>query len=108
MSTEDPIRKIPMAELTAEYPNVVDRFIAAVKLRRRYQDQKSKWGHAFDDKNTPNDWVSFIANYAVKGCTFRVTADEFREAMVDVAAIALAAVEALERRSNTLARRHYD
>jgi hypothetical protein len=108
MTQEQPIRKIPMAELAAEHPDVVDRFVAAVKLRRAYQDQKAKWGHAFDDRNTPNDWVSFIVNYAVKGCTFRVTVAEFQEAMVDVAAIALAAVEAVERRGNTLAKRHYD
>ena len=73
---------------------------------RTYQDQK--WGHVADDTlNTPWMWASYIANYATKWMagTFlplgKNTTDAFRTAMIKVAALAVAAVESVDRQRET-------
>lgn len=69
---------------------------------------QTAWDYTFDDKNTPNDWAAFIAIYvgrAVNTSNTDITA-EFRKNMVKVAALALAAVEAVDRVGTP--RRHYD
>jgi hypothetical protein len=77
---------------------------AEVNEKRLYQE--AKWGNRADDtKNTPNDWVSYIANHSTKwfpgGFTpyCEETVQEFRAAMVDVAALAVAAIESLDRQT---------
>lgn len=73
-----------------------------VKFEREYQD--AKWGNTTDDtKNLPNDWVSYIAKYATNwfGGMFPPyntdIVDTFRSSMIKVAAIAIAAVESIDR-----------
>lgn len=72
---------------------------------REYQD--GKWGTEFDDKNTANDWVSYLTRYAAKAAEFELTPEAFEIAMVKVASIAVAAIEA-SRRNGGPALRHYD
>lgn len=73
---------------------------------REYQDKK--WGTGFDDKNTPNDWVTYITQYASsRGGALKLNKDEFKHAMVKVASLAIAAIEATERNGG-LVKRHYD
>ena len=38
-----------------------------IDAEREYQ---SKWPSEFDDKNTPNDWIAYIAIYLGKAVTF--------------------------------------
>ncbi len=73
------------------------------------------WSFEFDDKNTMSDWVSFINIYlgraidtaaSAKPAAERVAA--FRKNMVKVAALAVAAVEAVDRNGEKFAVRHYD
>lgn len=64
-------------------------------------------GTEFDDKNTANDWVSYLTRYAAKAAEFELTKDQFQAAMVKVAAIAVAAIESSDR-NDGLPPRHYD
>lgn len=73
-----------------------------IKSERDYQDKK--WGHTADDTlNTPWMWAAYIARYAtnwMKGTFLPIgtsATEDFRESMVKVAAIAVAAVESLDR-----------
>ena len=68
----------------------------------KYQD--AKWGHEVDDtKNKPTDWVTYICHYAARWFdnTFPpyrpITVDDFREDMIKTAALAISAVESLDR-----------
>lgn len=74
--------------------------LAEIETEREYQDQK--WGHAFDDENTPHEWVAYIAHYAARhlaGNPAGVDVDKFRLDMVKVAALAVAAIEAVDRKA---------
>lgn len=72
-----------------------------IQAERAYQDKK--WGHEIDDtKNTPWTWSSYIGQYSTKWMvgTFPPLSkfvDDFRSKMIKVAAIAVAAVESIDR-----------
>ena len=73
-----------------------------IKTERDYQD--GKWGHVADDTlNTPWMWSAYISGYATKWMagTFlpldRSVTDDFRRMMIKVAALAVAAVESVDR-----------
>lgn len=72
----------------------------AITAEREYQ---KKWGNEFDDKNTPNDWVAYIAAYLGKAVTLPWNREQFRIAILKVAALAVAILERSE-----YAPRHYD
>jgi hypothetical protein len=67
---------------------------------RQYQ---SKWPAEFDDANTPNDWVAYIAMHLGKAVTMPWNRETFRKSMVKVAALAVCALE-----REHYAPRHYD
>lgn len=69
--------------------------------------QQGKWGNAFDDQNTINDWTTYICRYASNAAFEAKTAGERRTQLIKVAALACAAVETIDRIGDT-ARRHYD
>ena len=76
-----------------------------IKQERDYQD--GKWGTAFDDKNTVNDWTAYIAQRTGQSSAIGATKEEQRKQMLKAAAIAVAALEAFDR-NNGFAPRHYD
>lgn len=76
-----------------------------LKAERDYQD--GKWGHAFDDKNTLNDWMQYINIHGAKAAAMGVSKEEQRKQMVKVTALGIAALEAFDR-NNGFAPRHYD
>lgn len=82
-----------------------DGIYAAIDVERDYQDDR--WGTAFDDLNTSNDWCSYICRYATNAASFNASPAHFREQMVKVAALAVAAIEATDRNMG-LPKRHYD
>lgn len=70
--------------------------------------QISRWGTEADrDKNTPNDWVSYIANYATKwqpgeyAPYDRKALKRFRENMIKVATLACSAAVETDRILNS-------
>ena len=65
------------------------------------EKQVAKWGNEFDDANTSQDWAAFIMHYLAVGQTTRLGAAPgrpFRESMVKVATLAIAAIEAHDRK----------
>lgn len=78
-----------------------------VKAERKYQDEK--WGTAFDDKNTLNDWAAYIGIYLGKATDMGNSAfpDIQRKYMLKVATLAVAAVETFDRNEG-FPPRHYD
>jgi len=62
-------------------------------------------GHEFDDKNTPNDWVTFVVRYVSRSAEFPI--NERRTNMLKAAAICVAALEAFDRAQGTVPR-HYE
>ncbi len=77
------------------------------EIRAERQHQRQLWGDGFDDKNTSNDWLAYITGYAAQGFRLNSSPTEFRKAMIKVATLAVAAVEAVDRNGGT-APRHYD
>lgn len=78
-----------------------EKVFELIRIERRYQD--GLWGKDFDDKNTPNDWVAYIAHYLGKAVLFPFNKDKFRNALIKVAALAVAILE-----REDYASRHYD
>lgn len=76
--------------------------------------QEGLWGNEADDVlNTPWMWASFIGFYATKWMNgfhpfSRDKTDEFRKCMVKVAAIAVAAVQSIDRQRAENGRTFYE
>lgn len=73
-----------------------------IKEEREYQDKR--WGHHADDThNKPTDYVAYIAHYSTRWFPggwapySAKTVEEFRTSMVKTAAIAVAAIESIDR-----------
>ena len=84
-----------------------------IDTERKRQDDL--WGHEFNDKNTPNDWVTFIVRYLsiaaddrpLKREGGRGYAIHYRLNLIKAATIVVAALEAYDRQQGTV-RRHYE
>ena len=79
-----------------------DTILKEVNSEREYQEQK--WGNSTDDKmNSPLDYVGYIANLSTRWFPggfppySEATLRHYRQAMIKTAALAIAAVEQLER-----------
>ncbi len=73
-----------------------NKIFEEILWERKRQDEQ--WGGARnDEKNSRNDWVSYIV-YQLGKSTYG--GEKFREAMVKVAALALAAIESYDRAKN--------
>ena len=81
-----------------------------IDTERKRQDEL--WGHEFDNKNTPNDWVTFVTRYLSKAADDRAVKredfeKEYRLNMLKAATIVIAALETYDRQQGTV-RRHYE
>ena len=76
-----------------------------IRAEREYQN--GEWGTEFDDKNTLNDWVTYIANYASQAAGMETPPEDQRKNMLKVATLAVAAVESFNR-NGQFAPRHYE
>jgi hypothetical protein len=81
------------------------RIFEEIYVEREYQD--GKWGKEFDDKNTLNDWLTYIGIYGSYAAKMRISKEEQRNNMLKVAALAVAALETFDR-NDGFAPRHYD
>lgn len=83
----------------------LDKVLDEIREERVYQD--GKWGTDFDDHNTLNDWVTYIAMYCGRAANIGATPNLQRESMRKVATLAVAACECFDRNSG-FAPRHYE
>jgi hypothetical protein len=79
-------------------------------IREERARQDLIWGGImFDEKNTPNDWVTYITHYAARAAMkCPIDYENFRKDMIKVAALAVAAIETMDSLGGKLAKRHYD
>ena len=77
----------------------------SIETERAYQDKR--WGNAFDDKNTLNDWVTYINHYLADASKMPVPVETQRKNLLKAATLCIAALETLDR-NGTFAPRHYD
>tara|TARA_R110002094_G_scaffold214058_2_gene184537 strand:- start:617 stop:883 length:267 start_codon:yes stop_codon:yes gene_type:complete len=79
------------------------------EIRTERKRQHKLWGDRFDDENTSNDWLAYITMYGSEGAgvTDSGRPKDFRDAMMKVATLAVAAIEAIDRNGGTPLR-HYD
>src|SRR5687768_9964851 len=78
------------------------------EIEAKRDRQNAKYGGVeHDDMHTPNDWIVLLARYSSKGAAYpackdvsQLTSDDivnFRDAMIDVIALGVAAVEYADR-----------
>jgi hypothetical protein len=63
--------------------------------------QLSRWGSADDDKWTLGEWAALLSHYATRravGDLHSINMAEFRADVVKVGALALACIEAIDRK----------
>lgn len=78
--------------------------MAAADVARERAHQLAKWGGpAHDDSHTEDDWQRFIADRIDIG-TGIVLDEPYRHRLVEVAALAIAALESFDRKSAELAK----
>ena len=73
-----------------------------IKAERDYQ--KKRWGNDTDDTvNTPNDFMAYISHYGTRWFAGgfapypKSVVDNYRKHMIKVAALAIGAIESLDR-----------
>lgn len=74
------------------------------EISKELDYQERRWGHVTDDTlNSPNDWAAYIAHHSTRWFNGGFppypedTVRSFRSQMVKVAALAVAAIESLDR-----------
>ena len=89
-----------MKEMTAQERDQMEHarrkgsVLSEVSLERHRQDQE--WGGPqHDDQHTPDDWVPMMKKFLAR--TFTFNKEVFRRSMIQIAALAVAAVEWLDR-----------
>lgn len=66
-------------------------------VRRERALQDKQWGGPeHDDEHLPDDWMEFIETQVAK---YRADQSQFRERFVKIAALAVAAIESLDRQT---------
>lgn len=76
-----------------------------IRAERKYQDEN--WGTEFDDRNTLNDWSTYVNIYMAQASAMTATPKEQRENMLKAATLLVAAIETFDR-NGTFAPRHYE
>ena len=68
-----------------------------ITAERKHQDKK--WGGpTHDDHHTSHDWVAYITRHLGRTVTWPLDKEAFRYQMVRVAALAVAAIEWVDRK----------
>ena len=76
-------------------------------ISRERDRQEGMWGVAFDDKNTINDWVTYITAYASSAAMGNLNPRESRKKILQAVTIGVAALERFDA-NGFLPPRHYD
>lgn len=76
-----------------------------IQAERNYQNRG--WGDEFDNKNSLDNWVSYIITYCGRASNFQASPSQQRRDMMKVAALAVAACESFDR-NGSFPPRHYE
>jgi len=75
----------------------IDKIFGEILAERKAQD--TKWGGSVhDDTHTNFDWIAYLAKHTGKAVQWPFDKQLFRQQMIKVAALAVAAVEWVDRR----------
>ena len=78
-----------------------ERNVILQEISNERERQLLLWGNIADNKNTRNDWAAYICRYASDGAyngkNNQFNEMHFRECLIKVAAICVAAIEAIDR-----------
>ncbi|RWI96412.1 MAG: hypothetical protein EOR22_06540 [Mesorhizobium sp.] len=77
-------------------------------IRAELGHAREKWGDAFDDKNTANDWIAYIVHYAGRAVTLPWNPVACRAMLVKVAGLCVSAIIQIDINHGALPKRHYD
>lgn len=67
------------------------------ELRIEREKQKQLWGNGNDDSHSEECWSAIISHELGQACFHDDSSKKFRQQMVKVAAVAVAAIEAIDR-----------
>lgn len=98
---------VPSDYIRAKAFGFGERAVVFAQIDRERTYQNTKWGTTFDDRNTVNDWVTYINQYAGDAARMNMDAVEVRTKLVKVASLAVAAIETCDRNAG-FPPRHYD
>jgi hypothetical protein len=70
--------------------------------KKRDMQEKKYGGVSHDVYHNENDWIAFIAKQLGKAVTYHTDGPKFRDQMLHVAALAVAAVEAFDESSEVI------
>ena len=88
---------VTIEELVGEPANAAQSLIVAQILDER-QRQDEKWGGAdHDDEHEATEWLSFIDEHRLRARKVVSDRDAFRHRLVIIAALAIAAIESIDR-----------
>lgn len=85
---------------------VTEEVLKAVRVELDHA--REKWGNAFDDKNTANDWIAYIVHYAGRAVTLPWNPQACRAMLVKVAGLCISAIIQIDIKHGDLPKRHYD
>jgi len=81
------------------------------EIDKEVSRQIKLWGFDFDDKNTANDWCSYICNYVAAGAyagrNEEYTPEKFRKNLKKAACLCISAMLTIDRNGDC-APRHYE
>jgi hypothetical protein len=81
----------------------ISHVLSEVANRRSMQD--TQWGGpAHDDTHQPADWVNYIRKFMMRACETN-SYSGFEDAMLDVSALAVAAIQSTRRRHDKVGRK---
>jgi hypothetical protein len=70
------------------------------QIKKERQQQDDKWGGPLhDDEHTNFDWIAYITKHLGRAVMWPFEADIFRNQMIRVAALAVAAIQWVDRRT---------
>lgn len=80
----------------------VKEIYEAIDTERAYAEEK--WGTEFDEKNTLNDWGSYITIYLGNALKMGISKEEQRKQLIKTAGLVINAIYWLD----DMPKRHYD
>ena len=93
----------------------MDRNSILTEISKEREYQENKWGNNADDTlNLPNDFVSYMSAYSTKWFPGGFlpykpeTVDAFRTSMIKSAALAVAAIESIDRQRENSGKTFYE
>lgn len=85
-----------------DQPGMSNRIIEDINSERAEQDRRFG-GPWHDDDHTPDDWIKFIRKHATQALT--ATPTDYRYELVRIAALAVAAIQSVDRTADARDRR---